>query len=447
MNFKLGEEQVRCLNSIKEFIKSNELAFSITGSGGTGKTVLTIEIIKYLESIRKDYRLCAPTHKAKCVIEHYTNRQALTLHKLLSLSPKLDIINLDFNDLKFKMGNINDFPINGVIICDESSMISDDLFYTLTNICKTNGAKIIFLGDKCQLSPVDSTRVSKVYNLSNKFNLTKIYRQSSENAIFPILQDLREHKINHFTNCTGTDGSVVCESNFKKFFNLCKLGIEKAIKNEDIFEAKVLAYTNSRVNNYNNFLTKAIFGDSEEYYKLEILTGYENINFNGYDFWNSMDYIIVGEPKKIDIYIPEFCTLPGYQINLYDVGSKTTAPIEIISKNLNKEIYFKLAEHIDGIRLEAIESKGKYKSICWRRYYSTLGSFTSPADLIYNNRLIRKKSFDRGYAITVHKSQGSSINNVYIDMQDIKKAKLDNTLRQLQYVAMSRTRHNAYIFQ
>lgn len=32
-------------------------------------------------------------------------------------------------------------------------------------------------------------------------------------------------------------------------------------------------------------------------------------------------------------------------------------------------------------------------------------------------------------------------------MQDIKKAKLDNTLRQLQYVAMSRTRHNAYIFQ
>lgn len=65
---------------------------------------------------------------------------------------------------------------------------------------------------------------------------------------------------------------------------MCKLGIEKAIENEDIFEAKVLAYTNSRVNNYNNFLTKAIFGDSEEYYKLEILTGYENINFNGCDF-------------------------------------------------------------------------------------------------------------------------------------------------------------------
>ena len=447
MNFKLGEEQARCLDSIKEFIKSNKLAFSITGSGGTGKTVLTFEIIKYLESIRKDYRLCAPTHKAKCVLEHYTNRQALTLHKLLSLSPKLDIINLDFKDLQFKMGSINDFPINGVIICDESSMISDDLFKTLTKVCKTYDTKIIFLGDKCQLSPVDSNRVSLVYNLENKFNLTKIYRQSLENAIFPILQDLREHKIDRFTSCSGIDGSVVCESNFKEFFNLCKLGIEKAIKNEDIFEAKVLAYTNARVNNYNDFLTKSIFGDSEEYYNLEILTGYENISFNHYDFWNSMDYIIVGEPKKTDIYIPGFYNLPGYQLNLYDTGSKEIMPVDIISKNLGSKVYSDLASYIEEIRLDAISSEGKRRSMCWKEYYSVLGSFTTPVDLLYRNRLIRRKSFDRGYAITIHKSQGSSINNIYIDMQDIRKAKSDDTIRQLQYVAMSRTRHNAYIFQ
>lgn len=43
--------------------------------------------------------------------------------------------------------------------------------------------------------------------------------------------------------------------------------------------------------------------------------------------------------------------------------------------------------------------------------------------------------------------QGSSINNVYVDMKDVSKCRDSIEHRQLQYVALSRTRKDAYILQ
>ena len=49
--------------------------------------------------------------------------------------------------------------------------------------------------------------------------------------------------------------------------------------------------------------------------------------------------------------------------------------------------------------------------------------------------------------MTVHKSQGSSINNVFIDMKDVSICRDKEELRQLQYVGVSRTKTNCYILQ
>ena len=131
MEIKLGEDQINSLNSIKNFIKSDKLCYSLIGYAGTGKSTLIKEIIDYLEKEWINYILCAPTHKAKVVLERFTNREGVTLHKLLSLSPNIEILNLDFRELQFSMGNKPLFPYKGVIICDESSMVNDELFKML----------------------------------------------------------------------------------------------------------------------------------------------------------------------------------------------------------------------------------------------------------------------------------------------------------------------------
>lgn len=445
---ELGEEQKEALERIEQFLNSDDIAYSLTGAAGTGKTVICSYIIKYLRKIRKDYCLCAPTHKAKTVIEYYTKDKALTLHKLLSLSPKLDIINLDFNDLQFEAKYAKEtIPDNGVVICDESSMISDDLFDLLIEKCSARGAKIIFIGDKLQLSPVKSERVSKVYSLPNSFTLTKIYRQDENNAILGTLETLRERQIEKFKTSIGSAGSLIYEPNFSDFFNICKKYIQLAIDTENIFAAKILAYTNNRVKNYNKFITESLFGDGSLYHEGEILTAYENLETPLGTFWNSMDYIITSKPVAKKINIPNFGSLFGYSICLYDTGNKSNTYVDILSPELPESDFEELAASIEDIRLTAIDATGKYKNKCWSKYYKMMESFTTPRDLYFDGRLIRKKSFDRGYATTVHKSQGSSFDTILIDMQNINKCPVKENIRQLQYVALSRTRNNAYIYQ
>lgn len=446
--FELGEEQIQALQTIERFIEGNSVVFSLTGPGGSGKSLLISELIKWLEDKGIDYCLCAPTHKAKTVLTYYSKREATTLHSLLSLSPKLDIINLDLRELEFKMGAPSNYiPYKGIVICDEASMISDDLYKLLIKSCKEFKCKILFVSDKCQLKPVNAERVSLVYTVKDSFNLTKIYRQANESALVPVLQELRKHIITKFETKEAPKGSLHCTSNFKDFFYICKTGIEAAIQKQDILEAKILAYTNSRVDKYNEYLTKKIFGDINTYHKGEILTCFENIEMNRFKFWNAMDYIVKTEPKKININIANLMLLPGYNLSLYDTGSKCNVTIPILDPLIKDEDWFRLTNLIEHFRLKAIRAPKNKSGKYWSMYYGILNSFTSPKDLCIGDRLIRKKTFDRGYAITVHRAQGSTFNNVYIDMTDFSKCKDIETLRQLQYVAMSRAHQDVYMLQ
>ena len=67
--------------------------------------------------------------------------------------------------------------------------------------------------------------------------------------------------------------------------------------------------------------------------------------------------------------------------------------------------------------------------------------------MIYDNRVVKNKTFDYGYAMTVFKAQGSNIDNVFIDIKDINRCKDDNTKRQMQYVGLSRTKNKIFLLQ
>lgn len=144
----LGEQQQEALDKIKSFINSTELIFSLIGYAGTGKSTMIKNIIEYLEGSGIPYVLCAPTHKAKSVIQMNTHRTATTIHSLLSLSPNLNILELDLRDLKFVTSQKQTgIPVRGLLICDESSMVNNYLFDMLKQKCRSLNCKIIFLGE------------------------------------------------------------------------------------------------------------------------------------------------------------------------------------------------------------------------------------------------------------------------------------------------------------
>lgn len=405
---KLGIEQEVALEAILKFIKSDKIAFSLSGFAGTGKSFLVKELINKLDELNENYTICAPTHKAKVVLERFTGKEGLTLHKLLSLSPNINLLDLDFRYLQFfNINGANFFPYDSIIICDESSMINDDLFDLLIKQCITNKCKIVFCGDIKQIKPVNASHSSKVFELEDKIFLTEIFRQNHDSALNDILPISREEFIPSFTTNECKNGSLYVYTQPRDFFMEAIPYFKKAIENLDILETKILSYTNDRANFFNSKMQEALFGLKNEYNKFEFLTGYENLKFDGCDFWNSMDYIITEEPEKIEIFIPNVGFYPGWRLRLYDSSNKVTNTVSILSKYIEPERLNLLTSVMESYRLEAIELKKKgsrASGLKWKEYYKMMNSFTTPADLYYDNRLIRKKSFDLGYASTLHKS-------------------------------------------
>jgi exodeoxyribonuclease-5 len=330
-------------------------------------------------------------------------------------------------------------------------MINDDLFDLLVLRCQERQAKIIFLSDSKQLNPVKSRKCSKVYDLPNQFELTHIYRQSSESALTDLLQRLRQQKLGHLTSKQGEDGSLFVTSDMKKFLNEAKTQFLQAIEERNILQTKIAAYTNTRVALFNQAVRKFLWTDNAEYHKGEFLTAYENADFEGTMFFNSMDYIVDNEPEESTFELPHFFqNVKGYLLDLYDSYDKYSKEVVILSRNNPQSVFESLAATIEAIRIRAIEMKSvnSFKArTFWTQYYELLHSFVTPVPLIFENRVIRKKSFDYGYASTSHKLQGSSYENIFVDLRNINTCSDDVIKRQLQYVALSRTRHNAYVLQ
>lgn len=449
MSVKLGDEQQLALDRLIDFTKQNsDTCFCLMGSAGTGKTLLTKYYIDYLIDNSIPYCLCAPTHKAALVLKRSTNREVCTLHKLLALSPNLDILTLDLNNLLFNIGNSQlNIPYKGIVLVDEASMISDDLFNLLTQKCNEKKSKIVFVGDPAQLIPVKAQKSSLALQVDNCITLKKIYRQSGENGLLPILQKLRTQVITKLPSVKTPEGKLYITSDTRQFCQAAVKFAQKAIDTHDILYTKVAAYTNARVNDYNTLIHKSIAGN-EEYIRGEIVTCGENIDLNGYKLYNSMDYIVWADPRPTSIVIPNIGVFPGYTLELYDSLTQCRVSVNILSRNLHPADYERIAAKLEDIRVTAVRAKSTAKKMAWRNYYNTLNSFITPVNLVADDsRLIRKQSLDYGYASTVHRLQGSSYTNILVDWRNLNSCTDEVVKRQLQYVALSRTRTNAIVLQ
>lgn len=449
---KWSDEQQEAIDRLIDFVNNDEPVMVLTGYAGTGKTSVMNEFVQYLDSTKGEgyFQLCAPTHKAKLVLRKATEGyDVTTLHSLLSLSPNLNIFNLDYDDLKFESGGAGAIPYRGLIIVDEASMISDDMYDLLTDYCRNRKCKIVFIGDIAQLRPVDNDDVSKVFNNANTVRLTQIFRQNDENMLLPLLSDLRKHHKVDFDNTIGEGGSLITHRDTKEFMLLAVELIKKAMQDKNPNFVKLIAYTNNRVNAFNNCVRRILFNDKEPYHVGEILMGCENFTYNHNDFFNSSDYIVVSI-KKTQRKIPNFVSLPGYDLMLYDVVDNVNRPVFILDvDNINPDYLDSLAQTVENVRLDAISTRNRgnktASKFLWKKYYDMMKSFATPIPLMFDNRVVKARTFTYGYAITTHKSQGSSYNSIFVDMSNLLLDKDLSELRQLQYVALSRTQTDAHL--
>lgn len=191
----------------------------ITGPGGTGKTHLIKSIVAHAKENNKSYKVCALTGCAAILLMC----GATTLHAFAGIGLATGSINQVVDRVvsnRYKKANWQKLKI---LIVDEVSMLSLKLFMILDLIgrrAKKNrdvpfgGIQVIFSGDFYQLPPVGDEQEpetvqfcfetplwNETFKLQNQIQMTTMFRQTDPKYI-KILNGLRVGKITNTTIST-----------------------------------------------------------------------------------------------------------------------------------------------------------------------------------------------------------------------------------------------------
>ena len=496
--FELNEGQKNAFTRIMEFINDSRQTFSLVGPAGTGKTTIVNTIIAALRkagSIYGEVTLTSPTHRANTVTRSKNpNETVVTLHKLLSLSPSIDLDNLTAEDVKFAQRSMPEdkdpFPRKGLIIVDESSMMNKELYnFLMVKLAQYPEVKILFLGDLKQLRPIVkdtkdkdgntikavSTDSPALLDTENQVVLTKVERAKN-----PELLDESTHvrEKGRFTknNQMKESNGVGFSTNIDEFTNV----LVSMFKSKDFLNNRLLvravAYTNNRVKEINKTVRTALFGSkAADYIPGDLIMGYKT-HLDKEDplsmlVANGVDYLVldVGEIRtevqkgtnKYDMNLPDVSLLVQ-DLTIKDIyGVDGVSTITVVLPSNTEETWAALGQIYN--ELSKLPRKNPHmKEEVASFYNSAINRFVLPQDVTIpsvdwngkpyldqkgkpKTKSVAKRSIDYGYAHTIHKSQGGTYTYVFVDDTTIGFPADADTQTRLRYVGMTRAEKGAFI--
>jgi ATP-dependent exoDNAse (exonuclease V) alpha subunit len=436
-------------NIIKDIQKSmstkNPFIGVLVGPAGTGKTVITSKLVDFFlkEYLWKKLRIAAPTHKALKVINSYLPRHtkksknfsSSTLHSFLKLKMKTVEDRITFVEDLFN--NEKQQPVK-ILLVDECSMVSRELFEHVNKRIYTDNIDIVlFIGDEIQLPPVDSSiSVSPVFTEIKQYKLTEVVRQASED---PILQKATELRF-------AIENEVYIPLTFEEkssihLFTDTKLWIEHYINNPNIDDSVLTAFTNKSVNQYNTYVRNIVNNKGTE--KLpKLIDGEYIVLQEAYEsnkkFINNGEVIKVDTPilnydSKLELDYWSFIYNENEDSIHSELEGDSLIKVNIIDDS-SLEQYSRILEALAQLASTHKQNKNHSESKkVWGQYWNLKKRFV---DIKYS------------YAYTVHKLQGSTYTDVYINVRDIIACVNDmEMLYRLIYVALTRAKGNVYILQ
>ena len=356
----MNAKQLEALN----IVKMNRNLF-LTGSAGTGKSFTIKSIVNYFDINNISYGLTALTGCAAVLI----NGQ--TIHSFLGLGISRNLKEIIKNLEKFKKQLEIIRNVKSLII-DEISMMDDELFELINQLLKTvrktdkifGGIQVILVGDFHQLPPINNNYCfnSPLWNDLNLTSivLTEIIRQKDDDVLKQILEEIRNEKL--------SDNSLEILQNL-------------VIKDKDDSDIKPtrLYPINTNVDKINNY----------EYKKL--------LNTN----------------KGIEVLYKASANIKDTNLSNYDINLTLNAKIMII-RNICMEK--KLVNGTRGIVIELRKT-----GIVMKDIDGNLHLIEYHIDKNVNGKKKLEIAFlpvKLAYAMSIHKSQGASIDNLEVDLGD-----------------------------
>ena len=411
--FQLTKDQQKASSVFTEFLMDKNAKYMvIQGDSGSGKSTLVNHLLKTMAARMKLYaillgsqdkdshefaiELTATTNKAAGVLEAVTGKPCRTIHSCLGLSPKQ---NFDTGEIDFIRGNKGNIIYNSLLIIDEASYISDQLFKDIDDM--TVNCKVVLVGDQYQLVPVKQ-EVPVMHTLDcYRTHLTEVMRHGGNiaNAGAKFKEAV---KTGVFSNLV-VDGVDIVHADGPTFQAM----IEEEFTHPDYNEnkARVLAWANETVNKYNTWI-RQIRGCTPLYEIGDVLSTNRPITYNKQTVAHTDDNVSITRIIRNESY--------------YDV------PGRIVTINNGYDFFLPNDPIEAGKFIKSVKQKKE-----WPKFFG-----------LQEYWLDLRPSF----ASTIHKAQGSGYETVYINLTDISKCRVPSDVARMLYVAITRSMKKVVLY-
>lgn len=457
------EQQSAIINAVS-FLKKNTdptQYYVIEGKAGTGKTTIAKEILKEFED--ESIYVAAVSHKAKGVIKNSFGEDTRG-KKFFSIASLLGMKGINDNDTqttKFQVGlkvPLLDNP-PALLVIDEASMITEDVLKKIIDINSSLSRpfQMLFLGDIGQIQPIRDeqsefyrthkdllNKKSDIFNSKHKSKLITRVRQGEANPILPYADYFWENsqKENPELNPTQhivrnnqiTDkGSLLFSNSEAEVLNSVIKAVKNAVEKGLTNHVKIVTYHVNEKTELNQKIHEALFGKDSDYSKGDMLI--LNSPYDLPDVNATMENSSEIQIKSIqDTDVDEFGVHTLYLETNGTAYTRTgneqkDCVIQVVSRNdigLYNQKLQELASHAKRQTNRALKKQA------WGDFWEYKGRY---ADV------------DFGYAITAHKSQGSTYDIVVVDEKDIMgtTATSNQEKSELIYTALTRPRNTAIV--
>lgn len=457
------EQQSAIVNAVS-FLKTNTdptQYYVIEGKAGTGKTTIAKEILKEFED--EQIYVAAVSHKAKGVIKSSFGDDTRG-KKFFSIAGLLGMKGINDNDTqttKFQVGlkvPLLDNP-PALLVIDEASMITEDVLKKIIDINSSLSRpfQMLFLGDIGQIQPIRDeqsefyrthkdllNKKSDIFNSKHKSKLITRVRQGEANPILPYADYFWENsqKENPELNPTQhivrnnqiTDkGSLLFSNSEGEVLNSVIKAVKNSVEKGLTNHVKIVTYHVNEKTELNQKIHEALFGKDSDYSKGDML-----ILNSPYD----LPDVNATMENSSEIQIKSIQDEDTDEFGVHTLYLETNGTAYTRTGNEQKDCVIQVVSRNDiGLYNQKLQELASYakrqtnralKKQAWSDFWEYKGRY---ADV------------DFGYAITAHKSQGSTYDIVVVDEKDIMgtTATSNQEKSELIYTVLTRPRKTAIV--
>ncbi len=367
LGIEFSKKQFEAINQVNE----NNVSI-ITGGPGTGKTTIIKCLIDIYNKHKKKVVLCAPTGRAAKRMSETTGEEAKTIHRLLEIGK--------FEEDKLGSIDTDVTPVDAdVIVIDEMSMVDVFLMNYLSRAIYL-GTKIVFVGDSNQLPSVGPGAILKDIIESGEFAteyLDKIFRQAQKSKII-----VNAHNVNNGVSFIGNKDYV--DDSIDDFFYVDE-------RNQDKILSQILSLSKDRLKTYGNY---------EFFTNIQVLTPTKKGLLGTKELNKALQNEL--NPKLPDILEKQYGDM------IFREGDK------VMQIKNNYDIYWE--RKLDKGIFE--NGTGVFNGEIGR--ITRIDMESHQVEIEFDDRKIAWYAFseldqlDHGYAITIHKAQGSEFDVVIL---------------------------------